>query len=466
MNLENNIKVKSFLDSVCTKIRWKEVHKNIKEELLDHIYDLVEEYQKKGLSLDDAISKAIMQMGKADTLGDQLNKVHRPKLEWRLLIIVGIFSSLGIGAFYILESNGLIENYSFWEKSLVYLLIGVIIATGMYFFDYRKIKSYSYLLYGGTCLVSLYTLFLGFSLNGARSYLKLLCFNVNIPQATPYLFMIALAGIFSTWNLKRPGNMFKALGLFLIPSLIYLSTPSMVSLFIYGIVFLTLVIGAGAKKKIIFGSLGSFISLGLFMILKDPYRFKRVSHILMPSVVDPTGLGYQSAQSLKAISTAGLWGQGFNFPKEILPNIHTDLIFPYLVYTFGWIAGLGFIILVTYFILRLFEISQQIKDTYGRLLLMGITSILAIQYFWNIAMSLGLIAVASFPLPFVSYGGTQLILEMLIVGLALSIYRRKDLDNRENNKSRSYFGKKIKLFIFKSVMNVLGITREEINHLK
>jgi cell division protein FtsW (lipid II flippase) len=163
--------------------------------------------------------------------------------------------------------------------------------------------------------------------------------------------------------------------------------------------------------------------LTLPIIATKLYVIKRLVVFLNP-VADPLGNGYLNIQLSKVISHSGFLGQGLTFTPQVLPELHTDFIFAFITYTFGWIASFLLIALVVGFLVRIALIAGQIKIHYGKLLISGFVSILAIQFLWNILMNLGLAPISGVGLPFISYGGSQLVLNAATVGIISSIYRR------------------------------------------
>lgn len=124
MDLMQNERIKVYMDLVCSQIKFKEIHKNIREELVDHLSNLVEENMEKGLSLEEAINMGIKQMGDPYVLGQDLNKIHKPKPEWSILALTFIFTLIGILAIYILSSNELIpgmSTYGIMKSSIIML---------------------------------------------------------------------------------------------------------------------------------------------------------------------------------------------------------------------------------------------------------------------------------------------------------------------------------------------------------
>lgn len=161
---------------------------------------------------------------------------------------------------------------------------------------------------------------------------------------------------------------------------------------------------------------GSGFGLLLFAGITLPYRIRRLLTFINPNQ-DPLGTGYINIQLNKITHSTGLFGQGFNFPR-VIPEVHTDFVFTYIVHTFGWIAGIILAALVITFLMRLTYSAMIIKNSYGKLLVSGFVTVFAVRFFWNILMNIGLAPIFGVGLPFISYGGSQFIFGMLAMSVA------------------------------------------------
>lgn len=129
-------------------------------------------------------------------------------------------------------------------------------------------------------------------------------------------------------------------------------------------------------------------------------------------------------------SKSGWFGHGLNnniYIYKSLPRAHTDLVFPFLVYSLGWLFGMILCLILMIFILRVSFNTFKTKDKFGRLLVIGGATLFAIPACWNILMGIGAIPIMGVSLPFISYGGSMLLFYSAILGLILNVYRRKDI---------------------------------------
>ncbi len=195
-------------------------------------------------------------------------------------------------------------------------------------------------------------------------------------------------------------------------------------------IVMVLFIGEFQWKNIILGILAAAIGLTL-MILTAPYRLERIVSFLNPWN-DPLGSGFQIIQSLYAISPASLFGYGLFQSKQkyfYLPEPGNDFIFAIIVEELGIVGGILLIFLFGLLIYLGYKLAKSTKDKFASYLVFGFTSLLMIQVFINIAVVIGLIPVTGVTLPFVSYGGSSLVISMFMMGIIFNVMStsKKDL---------------------------------------
>lgn len=188
-----------------------------------------------------------------------------------------------------------------------------------------------------------------------------------------------------------------------------------------------LFIGGVQIKNIVLGGILALIGVVL-MIVMAPYRMERIISYLDPWS-DPLGSGFQIIQSLYAISPAGLFGYGlFNSKQKYyyLPEPQNDFIFSILVEELGIIGGIIVLLLFFYLIFIGYKISKYLKDPFSSYLAFGFSSLLFIQVFINISVVIGLIPVTGVTLPFISYGGSSLIISIFMMGILANIIKNTE----------------------------------------
>jgi rod shape determining protein RodA len=432
VDLNHNKKIKDYISEVCSQIRFRDIHQDVKLEIEAHIQEILEELLAQGFSEKEAVEKAIAQMGDADIVGKQLNKIHKPKPEWSVLLLSFLFINIGLLGMFFIQKQGLLAyDIQIFKNSLLFSFMSIISIIGLYLFDYRKLERYSKHIYLGTLLILIFTILWGNQVNGSRSWLTLGPFNINFVAVSPLFFIIALAGIINKLDWENNLQRLQGLALFAVPLILILKAPSISTGAIYSIACIVIMVVSDAKFKKLFFILGTFMTLLILSIITEPHRLDRILIFLNPEA-DPLGSGYLNIQLSKIISDSGLWGQGLTFNHKALPELHTDFIFAFITYTFGWIASLLLITFVIMFLVRIAGIARQVKINYAKLLISGFVSILTVQFLWNISMNLGLAPISDIGLPFISFGGSQLIINAATVGIISSIYKRKNISQSYN----------------------------------
>ncbi|MCC5909473.1 MAG: FtsW/RodA/SpoVE family cell cycle protein [Clostridiaceae bacterium] len=445
-----NKHISSFLDKVSEQIKYRNVMESISEELKSHIYELTDNYIEDGMSEDIAIQKAIKQMGDPVAIGKKLNRTHRPKTEWSIISLLGAMILIGgIALFSLVNDQASLLNLDHFFKSyFVYTILGIGVCTACYLFDYTKLEKYSLPIFIATIVFLLIIQNFGTHVNGIP-YIRIGGFISNpISLALP-LFLISFSGLINRWATGNMKNMLKLFGLSFIAIFILMRHPSLSSAILLSSGFIILITIAvmgkgfiGNKKRILASIYGSIIFgalLLLFRILiQGGYMAARLLVFLNPSS-DPREPGYINFLVNEMLSNAKFFGKSDSLYLTIegvdriaLPEANTDFIFAYIVAAFGWIIGMVTIVVITLAVVRMFLATKKINHIYGKYLACSIVSVFTLQALGNILMNIGMAPILGFSLPFISYGGTNFVANMALVGLLLGVYRRKDLVNLSN----------------------------------
>ena len=430
--IENN-KVDEYINDVCKLIKNKKVHNEIKEELLDHINDIIEDYLEIGMSLEIAIDKALMQMGNAEVIGHDLNKAHKSNSDWLLLIITTCLISFGFLTTAFLQLNTFNDSYyiNYISKLLVFLVISIVLSLFILKLDYRNLKKYSLTLYIISISLILLTLTFSLSINGARNWLIIGSVSINTLAVTPILFIVSLAGIFDNYNWTDKVSLFKGLILVFIPVILFISLSSLSTVIIYLIAAFTIINISGFKIKYLIITSGALGSI-LLSIFRTAYRTERLFIFLNPAQdINNAGWIYNQLNTLR--NSAGLLGTGSTINNSALPDANMEFALTSIIYCFGWIIGIMVMALVLSFIIRIAFISRNTKNTYGKLLVSGLCSLFAIQFILNILANFSLSPILGINMPFISYGGNQLIINILSISIINNVYKFRNVSSTLSN---------------------------------
>lgn len=348
------------------------------------------------------------------------------KFDSLLLILVVIVSVFGLVMVYnasVAEAFAWFsDKYYFLKQQSVWLGLGLIGLTVASFIRLDWIKKLAPLFLLLTLVLLVLVLVPGFGTQalGARRWLNLGGFQLQPTELAKLTLIIYLAA----WLEKsRPFWQFLLI-LFIFLSLVMLQPDLGTALVLVGagvLVFYTA--GAPAKSLLFLSVLGTLAGLGL--IFSSSYRLERVKTFLNP-LHDPLGSSYHIRQALIAVGSGGIWGLGLGESRQkyqFLPQVSTDSIFAIIAEETGFFGGSILILGLLLIIWRGLTIARLAPDRFTGLLAAGITSWLGLQIFINLGAILALLPLTGVPLPFISYGGSSLIVNLAAVGILLNISR-------------------------------------------
>lgn len=350
-------------------------------------------------------------------------------------------------------SVNLIESrpYFYVKNQLMWIVIGLGIAITIASVDYQKFRKFSWWIYGFNIALLLAVFVFGSEAKGAQRWIPVTATFKIQPSEFAKIFVILT---FADFLAKRQGklNRFRDF----IPPFLYVAVP-MVLIFkqpdlgttlVFAAIFVGMMFIAGANPW----KFGGLIAGGLLIVafvlwlhfstdlpgfLKfaqglplpfQDYQLKRLTIFLDP-MSDTSGDGYHIIQSIWAIGSGGLWGKGYRGGTQaqlnFLPEHHTDFIFSVVGEEFGFIGTITLLFLFAMFLLRAINIASKSQDSYGMLVGTGIVSMFIFHILVNVGMTSGIMPVTGIPLPFISYGGSAMLTNMIAVGLLLSINIRR-----------------------------------------
>ncbi len=358
----------------------------------------------------------------------------------KILIIALIISILGVLSIY---SSTYQKEGSLWQdiykRQILWIAIGLVCFFFISGFNYRKLWDASYFIYS----LALFFLFLVFCLGiirlGAQRWLKVAWFNFQPSEFAKLAIIIFLARYFSRKSASDISLLSGKFGIFrglvlpfifvAIPMFLVIEQPDLGSGLMLLLAFVSLLYLTNVRLKYIFMLLISLILLLPFLwhFLRD-YQKDRLLVFLNPNI-DPLGAGYTVIQSRIAIGSGGLLGKGWLSGTQsqlyFLPESHTDFIFATFSEQWGFLGSLLLICMYYLIIRQGFIIAQRTQDSFGKLLAYGISLLLALQVFINIAMNMGLAPVVGLPLPLLSYGGSSVLVTFIALGILVNIDRTR-----------------------------------------
>lgn len=357
--------------------------------------------------------------------------------EWILFIIPIMLSIFGIVCIFS-ATRTLNTNTNVIVQSGAFV-IGVTLMLLTCFFDYEQFKNLSKPIYIFCMAILILVLLIGIGTNevGAKSWIRFGPIGIQPSEIAKICFILTFSFHLSQCE-KNINQLLTLIGLLLhlgiIVGLVMLQ-PDLGSTLVFIFIFLVMMYVAKLSYKYIVpvGVIG-IASLPLMYQHLNPFQKERIMAFFNPES-DPRGYGYNVIQSKIAVGSGQIWGKGFLEGTQnqlgLVPEKHTDFIFSVICEEFGLIGAALVLIALFALIYRCFRVAQKADNLYGRYICVGVGAMLLFHTFENAGMCIGLLPVTGIPLPFISYGGTAIVTDLVAIGLVMSV--------AYHNKPRSTF---------------------------
>jgi len=396
------------------------------------------------------------------------------KLDYITIIFIVVLVISGLVAIYSATRFDEANSSIYFNKQLIWTIVGFILMAIIIILPIRQINRLSYSLYLINLLLLILVLFIGKAGQGAERWLVFGPVRIQPSEFMKLTTLLAVSKFLSDKyaDVNKLKYLIICVALIIIPFVLIAKQPDLgTSLVLLAIIIpilfwsglnwfylfvmisplLTMIFSFNlwafmgmmltitlilllSKRKILLTASVFMLNIGIGIVTPTmwnqlhPYQQKRIITFINPEK-DPRGAGYQIIQSQVAIGSGGIWGKGYLQGSQthlrFLPAQHTDFIFSVIGEEFGFF-GVG-IILLTFLLLllRLINLAGLIRHQYGSLLIIGITTIIAFHIVINVGMTIGLAPVTGLPLPFLSYGGSFLLVNFMMIGIVLNIARNR-----------------------------------------
>jgi rod shape determining protein RodA len=366
-------------------------------------------------------------------------------LDHNFLLVIGITLGLNLLVLSSATANMNADALYYVKRQAMWIVFGLIAAGVITFaFDYSRLHRWHHALYAVMVVMLLAVLLAGHSAKGAqRSILLPGGFDLQSSEFAKIMIIVCFASYLSRrqGELQRLKDLAPCFLYFAAPFLLVFIQPDLGTSLVFVVIFFGMLYLAGARPSLLLKVLGGslavialaltlhFSPLHLPLPLKD-YQLTRLAVFVNP-YSDPQGDGYHIIQSLVAVGSGGLWGKGLYHGSQVqlnfLPEHHTDFIFSVIGEELGFLGAGVLLVLYYNLIARAQTMAFQARDTFGRLIIGGIIFMWLFHILENIGMTIGIMPVTGIPLPFMSYGGSSMLTNMIAVGLILNVYLRKEL---------------------------------------
>ncbi len=349
-----------------------------------------------------------------------------------LLLTAIILTCIGLAAIYSIDlSRG--ETLIYFPRQVLAAVIGIVGSLILSRFHISFYEAHAKLIYVGALVLLLAVLFFGTTIRGTTGWFRFGGFSFQ-----PAEFAKIALIIFLSWRIDRQARRFQTWQFVLVMAvltgvlagLIMLQPDFGSALILVGIWFGIMLL-AGIPKRYTFGlvALGIIVACFSWVFLFQDYQKERFMTFLEPER-DPLGSGYNVTQSIIAIGAGGVFGRGLGFGSQsqlhFLPEAQTDFIFSVIGEELGFVGTGLVLILYGLLIFRLARVAYQARTEFASYVSLGIALVFLLHVCINVGAAIGLLPVTGVTLPFVSYGGSSLIINLFLIGIAESAARSSD----------------------------------------
>lgn len=319
------------------------------------------------------------------------------------------------------------------KRQVTFLALGAIVVMAAASFDYRFLKVYAGLIYASSIvLLLLVRTPLGSTVKGSQRWFELFGFQLAPSEIAKLALIAMLAAFLSEIRGELTlQDVFRATGLAAIPGVLVFLQPDLGTSIVFIAILVGVLVVAGTRPRYLLAlalTATVLISAGFQVGLVEEYQLVRLQAFLDSENADEAAR-YNREQAEIAIGSGGLFGlgylQGTQTNLDFVPEQHTDFIFTVVGEEFGFVGAMTLLGLYGILVWRAFRIAMISKDPFGTYLAAGIASMLALQIFVNVGMTIGIMPITGIPLPFVSYGGSSLLVTCAAIGILENVHMRR-----------------------------------------
>lgn len=357
------------------------------------------------------------------------------RMDYAILLTVTLLCAFGLvmvfSASYYYAQNTASTNYDgyyYIRKQAVYLALGYPTMILLSFFDYKRLEGFKVIGMLISLVLLVAVLIFGHELNGAKRWLVIAGQSIQPSEVAKFGMMLYMCAFMSKKHAVMKSFKYGMLPMLLVIGVVcglVMLQPNMSMAVIMGMLGYALLFVGGCDGKqmilLLIAAIGAFVLLAVI----EPYRMARLTSFTDPWK-DPLGTGYQLIQSFYAIGSGGLFGRGLNNSRQKLLFLtygESDFIFAVVCEELGFFGALAILLAYGFVIYRGIRVALRCRDRFGSLLAAGITVVFAIQIFVNIGVVTGAFPTTGQALPFISAGGSSMVIFLAAMGVLLNISR-------------------------------------------
>lgn len=435
--------IQDYLTMVEEQIRWKRAKPVVTLELRRHLEDQRDAFSEEGNTPEEAEHLAVEEMGDPVAVGTELDRIHRPRPQWGLLLLTVALAVAGALLRVLLEQAGAVSHLYASDpgRTAAALLLGTACLLGVYFLDYTWLVRHAGLMYVGTLLLTGACLLLTPRYAGGRNYY------------TGYLVLL-FPVVYAAWLYICRGKGWKGILLAILGGVplaaldvIVPATAGLLILLLTGFALMLCAAGMDwfgvGRKKTAGAALGVTAALAIFAIwLGGRSMAERLTQTLHPEL-DAAGTGFLPMSVKTSLGLSRLLGSAIQEPVSPdtlgVPDWPQDLLLSEMIYKLGWLPFLALAAAIAALLVWLFRRCLRQRNQAGRLIALAVVMTLSIQAVFSLITNMGYIVVSAC-MPLLG-GNLHTVIDMALIGLALSVFRGGAIV-REDSRGRAYIPRK------------------------
>jgi len=381
-------------------------------------------------------------------------KLVLKNIDWVFLLIVGVLLTFNLIVLKSASENVMESDPLFhFKKQLMWVVVSFVAMICVAFFDYKHFKKLSWFIYGGCVLLLVAVLFMP-EIEDTHRWIGLGFMNLQPSEVAKIGVIVSLACflISRQEKIRSFSTLLLSFLYMVVPILLILVAPDLGTSLVFIAILIAMLWIAGISKRALFIILLVIVLVialifGMLYVATDgfshkitdadipdyiPFRAYQINRLIifMNPYMDPLNAGYHMIQSEVAIGSGGLTGKGYGQGTQVqgnfLPAHHTDFIFSVVGEELGFVGATTLLGLYLCLLLRAIWIAFKAKDLLGTLIVTGVVSMLAFHILVNVGMTIGIMPITGLPLPFLSYGGSSMLFNMIALGLVLNVNMHRE----------------------------------------
>jgi rod shape determining protein RodA len=393
-----------------------------------------------------------LQMKKAHIFQRRKRKDREHQISWKnfdFLLVLSVFALVGFGLLTILNATGGVFldegesittvldgiDWTYTRLQAMWFAIGCVMCAIVVALDYKIFYKLSELIYWGAVALLAFVLVVGKVAGGTQGWYKITENRSFQPSEIAKLaLIISLAKQLSKYpkGVQRWLDLLWVLIRVGIPLALILLQPDLGTALVYLFITLVVLFASGIRPllmgTLVAGGVGAVIPVWKYLLTSN--QKKRLLVFLDEANIDPQGAGYNVRKSKMAVGSGQMMGKGMFSPGamsqlEYIPAQHTDFIFSVAAETFGFVGATAIIALYALMIFRMLHLARSTKDRFGSYMVLGVMAMMMFHILENIGMCMGIMPVTGIPLPFMSYGGSAMLTNMIAIGICLNVGLRR-----------------------------------------